>query len=91
MVHWYVERRLGKVGKKNEKHDLTSCLKFSGIEYILRRQGREAIGSVWSFNQSESLVNKLFLRKNLYRHRMEDGNSLTKHLNAFDTLISKLV
>jgi hypothetical protein len=41
--------------------------------------------------QSNSLVNKLFLRKNLYHLRMEDGYSVIEHLNAFNTLVSQLV
>eukprot|EP00253_Pinus_taeda_P009077 PITA_09077 len=36
--------------------------------------------------QSKSLVNKLFLRKKLYNLRMKDGDSVTEHLNAFNTL-----
>ena len=40
--------------------------------------------------QSKSLVNKLLLRKKLYHLRMEDGDSVTEHLNAFNTLVSQL-
>jgi hypothetical protein len=41
--------------------------------------------------QSKSLVNKLFLRKKLYHLRMEDGDTVREHLNAFNTLVSQLV
>jgi hypothetical protein len=41
--------------------------------------------------QSKSLVNKLFLRKNLYNLRMREGDSMEKHLNAFNTVVSQLV
>jgi hypothetical protein len=41
--------------------------------------------------QSKSLVNKLFHRKKLYHLRMEDRDSVTEHLNAFNTLVSQLV
>ena len=41
--------------------------------------------------QSKSLVNKLFLRKKLYHLRMENGDSMIKHLNSFNTLLSQLV
>jgi hypothetical protein len=37
------------------------------------------------------MVNKLFLRKKLYHLRMEDGDSVTEHLNALNTLVSQLV
>ena len=38
--------------------------------------------------QSKSLVNKLFLEKNLYNLRMNDGDLVTEHLNAFNTVVS---
>jgi hypothetical protein len=41
--------------------------------------------------QSKSLVNKLFLQNKLYNLRMEDGYSVTEHLNAFNTLVIQLV
>ena len=41
--------------------------------------------------QSKSLVNKMFLQKKLYNLRMKDGDSVTKHLNAFNTLVSQLL
>jgi len=40
--------------------------------------------------QSKSLVNKLFLWKKLYNLRMKDGDSVTEHLNAFNTVVSQL-
>ena len=48
----------------------------------------EKLGNLY---QSKSLVNKLFLRKKLYHLRMEDGDSLTYHLNVFNTLVSQLI
>jgi hypothetical protein len=41
--------------------------------------------------QSKSLVNKLFLRNKSYNLKMRDGNSVAKHLNAFNTVVSQLV
>jgi hypothetical protein len=41
--------------------------------------------------QSKSLVNKLFLRKNLYNLRMRDGDLVADHLNTFNTVVSQLV
>eukprot|EP00253_Pinus_taeda_P034010 PITA_34010 len=40
--------------------------------------------------QSKSLVNKLFLWKKLYNLRMKDGDSVTEHLNACNTMVSQL-
>jgi hypothetical protein len=41
--------------------------------------------------QSKSLVNKMFLQKKFYHLRLEDGDFVTEHLNAFNTLVSQLV
>jgi hypothetical protein len=41
--------------------------------------------------QSKSLVNKLFIWKKLYNVRMTDGDSVTEHLNAFNTVVSQLL
>ena len=40
--------------------------------------------------QSKSLVNNLFLWKKLYNLRMKDGDLVTEHLNAFNTVLSQL-
>ena len=45
---------------------------------------------LWTLYQSKSLVNKLFLQKKLYNLRIKDGDSVTEHLNAFNTVLSQL-
>jgi hypothetical protein len=40
---------------------------------------------------SNSLLNKIFLRKKLYNLRMRDGDSVAEHMNAFNTLVSQLI
>eukprot|EP00253_Pinus_taeda_P006275 PITA_06275 len=40
--------------------------------------------------QYKSLVNKLFPGKTLYNLRIKDGESVTEHLNAFNTVVSQL-
>eukprot|EP00253_Pinus_taeda_P034385 PITA_34385 len=40
--------------------------------------------------QSKSLMNKVFLWKKLYNLRMKDGDSVTDHINAFNTVVSQL-
>ena len=47
-------------------------------------------GKLGTLCQSKSLVNKLFLWKKLYNLRMKDGDSVTEHLNAFNTVVSQL-
>jgi hypothetical protein len=62
---------------------------------LLNVLGESTTSELWdklgNLYQSKSLVNKLFLRKKLYHLRMEDGDSVTKHLNFFNTLVSQLV
>jgi hypothetical protein len=62
---------------------------------LLNVSGESIAKELWdnlgNLYQSKSLVNKLFLRKKLYHLRMEDGDSVIEHLNAFNTLVSQLV
>jgi hypothetical protein len=41
--------------------------------------------------EGKSLVNKIFLRRQLYNMKMKDGGSVHEHLNEFNSLISKLM
>ena len=62
---------------------------------FLNVPGESAAKEIWdklrNLYQSKSLVNKFFLRKKMYHLRMEDGDFLIEHLNAFNTLVSQLV
>ena len=59
---------------------------------LLNVSGEDSTKKLWetlgNLYQSKSLVNNLFLRKKLYHLRMEDGDSVTDHLNVFNTLVS---
>jgi len=44
-----------------------------------------------TLSQYKSLVNKLFLWKKLYNLRMKDGDLMTEHMNAFNTVVSQLL
>jgi hypothetical protein len=61
---------------------------------LLNVPGESIAKELWdkmgNLYQSKTLANKLFLRKKLYHLRMEDGDSVTEHLNAFNTLVSQL-
>jgi hypothetical protein len=54
---------------------------------LLNVSGESTAKELWdklgNLYQSKSLVNKLFLQKKLYHLRMEDGDSVTEHINAF--------
>jgi hypothetical protein len=49
------------------------------------------MGQVGKLYQSKYMVNRLFLIKKLYPLRMSDDNLVTKHLNAFNTILSQLL
>ena len=62
---------------------------------VLLNVSREATAkTLWdklgNLYQSKSLANKLFLRKKLYNLRMKGGDSVTEHLNTFNTMVSQL-
>jgi hypothetical protein len=61
---------------------------------LLNVSGESTAKELWdklgNLYQSKSLVNKLFLRKNQYHIRMEDGDSVAEHINVFNTLVSQL-
>jgi hypothetical protein len=67
------------------------CLADSLLLNVSRESTtKELWDKLGNLYQSKSLVKKLFLQKKLYNLRMEDGDSMTKHLNAFNTLVSQL-
>ena len=59
---------------------------------LLNVSGEAMANNLWdklgTLYQSKSLVNKLFLCKKLYNLRMKDGDSVTEHMNAFNTVVS---
>eukprot|EP00253_Pinus_taeda_P008404 PITA_08404 len=63
-------------------------------QWIAVDPGEATTKALWdklgTLYQSKSLVNKLFLQKKLYNLRMKDGDSVTEHLNAFNTVVSQL-
>ena len=72
-----------------------STIRLCVSNLILLNASRESMAkTLWdklgTLYQSKSLVNKLFLWKKLYNLRMKDGDSVTEHLNAFNTVVSQL-
>jgi hypothetical protein len=86
-----VNKRLEKLDQK-EKSTIWLCLSDS---VLLNVSGEATTKELWDklgdLYQSKSLVNKLFLWKKLYNLRMKDGDSVTEHLNAFNTVVSQLL
>jgi hypothetical protein len=74
------------------KRTIWLCLSDS---VLLNVSGEYTTRELWdklgSLCQSKSLVNKLFIRKNLYNMGIKDGDSITKHLNTFNTMVSWLL
>ena len=47
----------------------------------------EKLGSLY---QSKSLVNKVFLQKKLFHLIMDENDTVTEHLNVYNTLVSQI-
>ena len=80
---------------KNLDRKAKSTIRFCVSNSVLLNVSGEATAkALWdklgTLYQSKSLVNKLFLRKKLYNLRMKDGDSVTEHLNTFNTIATKL-
>jgi hypothetical protein len=77
--------------KRRERSTIRLCLEDL---VLLNVSGESTTKELWdklgNLYQSKSLVNRLFLRKKLYHFRMEDGDSMTEHLNDLDLLILRL-
>jgi hypothetical protein len=74
---------------RKEKSTIWLCLS----DLVLLNVSREATTKVlWdklgALCQSKFPVNNFFLRKKLYLVRMNDGDSMTKHLNSFNIVVS---
>ena len=80
--------------KLDRKAKSTKQLRVSDSVF-LNVSGEATTKDLWdklrTLYQSKSLVNKLFLQKKLYNMRMKDGDSVTKHLNTFDIVVSQLL
>ncbi|MBY3556022.1 hypothetical protein HGI15_22025, partial [Modestobacter lapidis] len=67
------------------------CLSDSVLVNVAtEKTAKELWNKLESLYQSKSLVNKLFLRKKLYKLQMVDGGSFSAHLQEFNTLVSQL-
>eukprot|EP00253_Pinus_taeda_P034618 PITA_34618 len=58
--------------------------------YLAEAMAKALWDKLGTLYQSKSLVNKLFLQKKLYNLRMKNRDSVTEHLNAFNTMVSQL-
>ena len=61
---------------------------------LLNLYGEGSVVKLWeklgSLHQSKSLVNKLFLQKKLFHLRMDENDTVTEHLNVYNTLVSQI-
>ena len=77
---------------RKEKSTIRLCFLES---ILLNVSGEATTKALWdklgTLYQYKSLVNKLFLWKNMFNLRMKDGDSVTEHLNVFNTMASQLL
>ena len=59
---------------------------------FLNVSGEDSVVKLWvklgSLCQPKSLVNKLFLQKKLFHLKMDENDTVTEHLNVYNTLVS---
>eukprot|EP00253_Pinus_taeda_P022859 PITA_22859 len=64
-------------------------------QWITVDPGESTTKDLWdklgTLYQYKSLMNKLFLQKKMYNLRMKDGDSMTEHMNTFNTVVSQLL
>ena len=74
---------------REEKNTIRLCLLDSVLLNASEEYKTEDLwDNLGKLYQSKSVVNKLFLRKELYNPRMRDGDSVAENLNAFNTVVS---
>jgi hypothetical protein len=65
------------------------CLVDSVLLNVLDEKTANSLWTRLGFvYQAKSLVNKFLLKKKLYSLKMEEGGSVTEHLNAFNFLVA---
>ena len=75
--------------ERRARSTIRLCLSDS---VLLNVSGEDSAVKLWeklgSLYQSKSLVNKLFLQKKLFHLRMDENDTLTEHLNVYNTMVS---
>ena len=87
----YVKRGLGGHGSKGGKHD-PICLANKVMYNVM---DEKTVTGFWSrletLYMTKSLSNELYLKKQLYVLRMNEGTVVLEHLNFFNNVISELL
>ena len=77
--------------ERRARSTIQLCLSDS---VLLNVSGEDSVVKLWeklgSLYQSKSLVNKLFLQKKLLHLRMDKNDTVTEHLNVYNTLVSQI-
>jgi hypothetical protein len=84
----YEWKKLDRKSKSTIRLCLSDSVLLNVLEEATTKDLWEKLGKLY---HSNSLVNKLFLRKKMYNLRMRDGDSVAENLNAFNTVVSQLV
>ena len=77
--------------KRRERSTIRLCLSES---MLLNASSEDSVVKIWaklgSLYQSKSLVNKIFLQKKLFHFRMDENDTVTEHLNVYNTMVSQV-
>ena len=79
---------------KLERRERSTIQFFLSDSVVLNIFGEDSAVKLWeklgSLYQSKSIVNKLFLQKKLFHLRMDENDTVTEHLNVYNTLVSQI-
>jgi len=74
---------------RNEKSTIWLCLSNSMLFNVSGEAiSKELWDKLGTLYQSKSLVNKFFLQNKLYLPRVNDGDSMTHHINSFNIVVN---
>ena len=99
-ISWVALLRMKPVGMKDEEwvvleRKVRSLIRLYLVDLVLLNVFEEKTTTLQKklgdFYQAKSLVNKLFFYKKLFSLRMGDGDSVTEHMNAFNTIVTQLI
>jgi len=79
---------MGKFGSEGKENNTIVYLRFNIVECIRGSYDKTLWDKLGKLYLSKSLVNNFFLRKMLYNPRMKDKDSVTKNMNALNTMVS---
>ena len=85
LPYYFNKEKLDRKPRSTIRLCLADSILLNVLEEDTTNKPCDKLGNLY---QSKSLVNKLFLQKKLYILKMNEGDLVIEHLDAFNTMIS---